>query len=52
VREQEEAAAADAASIGGAPDTTTADAPPEMRPVVEGAGDSQETFEATEEQGR
>jgi hypothetical protein len=52
VREQEAAAAADAGSIGGDPDTVTADAPPEMRPVVEGAGDAPETFETTDEQGR
>lgn len=52
VREQENAAAADAGSIGGDADTVTADAPPEMRPVVEGAGDAPETFETTDEQGR
>lgn len=52
VREQEAAAAADAGSIGGDPDTVTADADPEMRPVVEGAGDAPETFETTDEQGR
>ncbi|HEX8742250.1 MAG TPA: hypothetical protein VF712_03865 [Thermoleophilaceae bacterium] len=52
VREQEQAAAADAGSIGGDPDTVTADADPEMRPVVEGAGDAPETFETTDEQGR
>jgi hypothetical protein len=52
VREQEAAAAADAGSIGGDPDTVTADVDPEMRPVVEGAGDSPETFETTDEQGR
>ena len=52
VREQEAAAAADAGSIGGDADTVTADAPEEMRPVVEGAGDAQETFETTDEQGR
>jgi hypothetical protein len=52
VREQEAAAAADAGSIGGEADTVTADAPEEMRPVVEGAGDAPETFETTDEQGR
>jgi len=52
VRQQESAAAADAGSIGGDPDTVTADVDPEMRPVVEGAGDAPETFETTEEQGR
>ncbi|HEX8054753.1 MAG TPA: hypothetical protein VF517_17325 [Thermoleophilaceae bacterium] len=52
VREQEAAAAADAGSIGGDADTVTADAPEEMRPVVEGAGDAPETFETTDEQGR
>jgi cytoskeletal protein RodZ len=52
VREQEAAAAADAGSIGGDPDTVTADADPEMRPVIEGSGDSEETFETTDEQGR
>ena len=52
VREQEEAARADAGSIGGEADTVTADVEPEMRPVVEGSGDAEETFERTEEQGR
>jgi hypothetical protein len=53
VREQEDAAAAEAAQIGGDPETVTAEQPaPEMRPVVEGAGDAPETFETTEEQGR
>jgi hypothetical protein len=52
VREQEEAARTDAGSIGGDADTVTADVPPEMRPVVEGAGDAPETFETTDEQGR
>ena len=52
VREQEAAAAEDAGSIGGEADSATADAEPEMRPVVEGAGDAPETFESTEEQGR
>ena len=52
VREQEEAARADAGSIGGEADTVTADVEPEMRPVVEGSGDSEETFERTEDQGR
>jgi cytoskeletal protein RodZ len=52
VREQEEAARADAGSIGGEADTVTADTDPAMRPVVEGAGDAPETFETTDEQGR
>jgi hypothetical protein len=52
VRQQESAAAADAGSIGGDPDTVTADVDPEMRPVVEGSGDAPETFETTDEQGR
>jgi hypothetical protein len=52
VREQEDAARADAAAIGGEADTVTAESPPEMRPVVEGAGDAPETFETTDEQGR
>lgn len=52
VREQEDAAREDAAAIGGSADTVAAEVEPEMRPVVEGAGDAPETFEATEEQGR
>lgn len=52
VREQENAAMEDAAAIGGTADTGTANVDPEMRPVVEGAGDAPETFETTEEQGR
>jgi hypothetical protein len=52
VQEQEAAAAAEAASIGGDADTVTADVEPEMRPVVEGSGDAEETFESTEDQGR
>ena len=52
VQEQENAAAAEAGAIGGDPDTVTADVEPEMRPVVEGSGDAEETFEQTEEQGR
>ncbi|MDQ3933648.1 MAG: hypothetical protein M3340_03350 [Actinomycetota bacterium] len=53
VREQEDLAAAEAGAIGGEADTVTAEQPtPEMRPVVEGSGDAQETFETTEEQGR
>ena len=52
VREQEQAAASDAGSIGGAPDASTADTDPSMRPVYEGSGDAPETFEATDEQGR
>ena len=52
VQEQENAAAAEAAGIGGDADTVTGDVEPEMRPVVEGSGDAEETFEQTEEQGR
>ena len=53
VREQEDAAPAEAGAIGGEPDTATVEPPtPEMRPVVEGAGDAPETFENTDEQGR
>jgi hypothetical protein len=52
VRQQEAAAAAEAGSIGGPADTVTADVEPEMRPVVEGSGDAEETFEETEDQGR
>ena len=52
VREQEDAAAADAATIGGEPDTVATDVDPEMRPVVEGSGDAEETFEETEDEGR
>jgi hypothetical protein len=53
VREQEDAAAAEAASIGGSADTVTAEVEPEMRPVVEGSGDAEETLEkGVEEEGR
>jgi hypothetical protein len=52
VRRQEDAAAAEAGSIGGPADSVTADVDPEMRPVVEGSGDAEETFEETEDQGR
>jgi hypothetical protein len=52
VRQQEDAAAAEAGSIGGPVDSVTADVDPEMRPVVEGSGDAEETFEETEDQGR
>jgi len=52
VRQQEDAAAAEAADVGGPADTVTADSDPEMRPVVEGSGDAEETFEQTEEEGR
>jgi hypothetical protein len=52
VREQEQAAAADAGSIGGDGNPSTADTDPSMRPVYEGSGDAPETFEATDEQGR
>ena len=47
VRQQERAAEGDAAAIGG--DVPEAELDPELRPVVEGAGDeNQETFEARE----
>jgi hypothetical protein len=52
VREAEDAAAAEAAAVGGEADTVTADVDPEMRPVYEGSGSEPETFETTEEQGR
>ena len=52
VREQVDAARAEAGSIGGEAETVTADTDPAMRPVVEGSGDAPETFETTEEQGR
>jgi hypothetical protein len=52
VRQQENAAAADAGSIGGTADTVAADVDPEMRPVYEGSGGDTETFETTDEQGR
>ena len=52
VREEENAAAAEAAAVGGPADTVTADLEPEMRPVVEGSGDAEETFEQTEDEGR
>jgi hypothetical protein len=52
VRQQEDAARAEAGAIGGPADTVTADVDPEMRPVVEGSGDAEETFEATEDEGR
>ena len=52
VQEQEDAAREDAAAIGGSADTVTTEVEPEMRPVVEGSGDAQETFETTEDQGR
>jgi hypothetical protein len=52
VRQQEQAAAADAATIGGEADTTAAGIEPEMRPVYEGSGDAEETFEQTEDEGR
>lgn len=52
VRREENAAAAQAGSIGGEADTVTGDVEPEMRPVVEGSGDAEETFEETEDQGR
>jgi hypothetical protein len=49
VREQEDAAAAAAAHIGGTVDEPGAE-DPEMRPVVEGAGDEvEEAFEARED---
>lgn len=52
VRKEENAAAAEAASIGGPADTVTSEVDEEMRPVVEGSGDAEETFEETEDQGR
>lgn len=52
VRQQEAAAAAEAGSLGGPADSVTADVEPEMRPVVEGSGDAEETFEKTEDEGR
>ena len=52
VRQQEEAARAQAGRIGGTADSATADVEPEMQPVVEGSGDAEETFEATEDEGR
>ena len=52
VREQENAAAAEAGSVGGPADTITSEVDEEMRPVVEGSGDAEETFEQTEDQGR
>ena len=52
VRQQENAAAAEAGAVGGPADTAAADVSPEMRPVVEGSGDAEETFEETEDQGR
>lgn len=47
VEEQEDAAAADAAAIGGDPGTHTAD--PEMQAVEEGGGGVAEGFEQAEE---
>ena len=52
VRQQENAARAEAGEIGGDPETVTADVDPADRPVVEGSGDAEETFETTEDQGR
>jgi hypothetical protein len=52
VRQQEDAAGAQAAAIGGPADTVTSDVDPAMRPVVEGSGDAEETFERTEDEGR
>jgi len=52
VRQQEDAAAGEAGEIGGPADTVAEDSDPEMRPVVEGSGDAEETFERTEEEGR
>jgi hypothetical protein len=52
VRQQEAAAAAQAGAVGGSADSVTGDVEPEMRPVVEGSGDAEETFEETEDQGR
>jgi hypothetical protein len=55
VREQEKAAAADAGNVGGNVDTMAAEEPgfpedPALRPVVEGSGDAEETFEARDEE--
>ena len=53
VRQEERAAGADAATIGGGPDPVTEDVDPEMRPVIEGSGDDEETFEEEiEDEGR
>jgi hypothetical protein len=52
VRREERAAEAEAGSVGGPADTTTADVEEEMRPVYEGSGDAEETFEETEDEGR
>jgi len=52
VREQEDAAAAEAGAIGGEADTVTAESDPATRPVAEGSGDAEETFESTEDEGR
>ena len=52
VRREERAAEAEAASVGGPADTTTADVDEELRPVYEGSGDAEETFEETEDEGR
>jgi hypothetical protein len=51
VQQQEKAAAADAGAIGGNVDEQAQDEPgfpedPAMRPVVEGSGDAEESFEA------
>ncbi|MEA2375751.1 MAG: hypothetical protein QOD53_2214 [Thermoleophilaceae bacterium] len=52
VRREENAAAAAAGAIGGRADTVKGEADPAMRPVVEGSGDAEETFEETEDIGR
>jgi hypothetical protein len=53
VRREENAAASQAAAIGGEPDPLPGDTDPAVRPVVEGSGDDEETFEQEiEEEGR
>jgi len=54
VRNEEKLAAAEASEVGGGePEPLPPDVEPELRPVVEGAGDAEETFEQEiEDQGR
>lgn len=52
VRQQENAAAVEAGAVGGPADTVTSEVDEEMRPVLEGSGDAEETFEQTEDEGR
>jgi len=52
VREQEDAAAAEAAEVGGKAGAAPAEVEPELRPVVEGSGDAPEVLEALEDEGR